>query len=106
MESQSQENSLEVKNKNLKCKRCRSGVLEIVVQTFKDKTEHHRIDCVTCGAFNGYQAQNTKEKKIFDLHFALQRMLDAFDVEQEAGPSCAIAIARETIKKYGRVESE
>lgn len=40
------------------CKSCGSTDLQEKTQIFKDNSEHTRLDCTSCGAFNGYVKQN------------------------------------------------
>jgi len=95
---------IEIKNKNQHCRSCKSPKLEVVIQTFKDGREHHRINCLECGVFNGYQWQKMSNRhRAVECHLALQKMLDAYDIGQNAGTDSAIHLARRTMGKFGRL---
>lgn len=75
---------IEVKNKKASCPNCKSTDLEVVIQTFINNTEHHRVECQKCGSFVHYQGKDKKPKnKIVTMKSAgeIKRMIRNKEIE-------------------------
>lgn len=70
-----QQETLAVQDQEANCPKCGGIDLEVIVQTFKDSTEHHRVDCVKCGAFVYYQTKSVHRDYKIATHLRRIRYL-------------------------------